>query len=160
MKTHERIQFYSESEMDEGIRNGRFFRIHRFAATPEGQRDEELFAQAQDKLILDLERRLREAYGNAAFVSDNLWPSEKLKVEIGSDEVSKQLMRLILQFLMDHRTTYCVGLSVYAGNLENSGTPYMGRILISGRGIAVEDSLKAFFEERLGATAARANGDT
>jgi len=120
----------------------------------------ELFFQAQTKLISDLEQRLRDAYGNRAFVSDNIWASEKLKVEIGSDEISNQLIRLILRFLLDHRSAYCVGISVYAGRLGNAGSAYMGRILISGRGIAIEDSLKALCEERLEMTAAKTRWDT
>jgi hypothetical protein len=51
--------------------------------------------------------------------------------------------------VLDHRSPYCIGLSVYEGNLQDEGRPYSGRILISGRGITAEESLKALLEQRL-----------
>jgi hypothetical protein len=148
MKVLEHIHYYSEEEMDEGMRKGKFFRIRRFPETPEGQQEGEQFCDDQSKLIAELERRIQEVYGERVFVSDNLWASEKLKIEIGSNDVTASLFRLLLRFLIESNEHYCIGLSVYHGNLQDPGNEYMGRILISGRGIAVEDSLKAFFEER------------
>jgi hypothetical protein len=143
------IQYCSEAEMDEGMRRGKFFRVRRFPETPEGEETEKKFCDDQYALIQDLERRLEEVYGERAFVSDNLWPSEKLKVEIGSNEISNHLIATILRFLLDHRSLYCVGVSVYEGSLQDQGCPYLGRILISARGITVEDSLKTVLEQRL-----------
>jgi hypothetical protein len=134
--------------MDEGMQKGKFFRIRHFPETAEGQRKEELFFDEQSNLITELEQRVQAVYGERIFVSDNVWASEKLKIEIGSNDVTASLFRLLLHFLLEKNKHYCIGLSISQGNLQDAGSAYMGRILIGGRGIAVEDSLKAFFQER------------
>jgi hypothetical protein len=148
MKGLEHVQYYSEDEMDERMQKGKFFRIRQFPETAEGQRKEEQFFDEQSNLIAELEHRVQAVYGERVFVSDNVWASEKLKIEIGSNDVTASLFRLLLHFLLEKNKHYCIGLSISQGSLQDAGSDYLGRILTSGRGIAVEDSLKAFFQER------------
>jgi hypothetical protein len=150
MKPLKGVQFMAEGRIDEGIRTGVFFRINAFEGTKDGQEAGQVYFDRQITLIRDLERRMTEKYGDRVFVSDNLWLGEQLKIEVGANEISKEFIAVVLHFLMDQKTLNCVCIAIYSGSLHDVDNTYMGRILISGRGITIESSLEALVEERLG----------
>jgi hypothetical protein len=144
------IKFICESDIDEGFGKGTFFRLHSFPKTAEGRHAEKAHLEKQTKLIEQLERCLQDLYGDRVFVSDDVWLGEILKLEIGSEDLAKTLLVTIGKFLLEQRSSYCVSVTVYGGSLHDKGELYMGRILISARGIVVEDSLKVLFVKRFG----------
>jgi hypothetical protein len=148
MKTDRLVKFCTEAQIDEGIKGAKFFSVHRFSDSHEGESNGMAFLDAQRNLIDEFTNRMKHHYGDRVFVSDNLWCSEFMKVEIGKRDVSNGLMVVILQFLKGHKGRYCVILAVY-DDLHVKGSEYFGRILVSGRGITVEETLKDFFQNMI-----------
>lgn len=146
MKTDGVIEYCSEAEIDNGISSGRFCRTHKFPESSEGRREEDLYFSRQNEFIMDLERRLKGAFGDEVFVSDNVWPSELLKVEVGSSAVTRKLIATVLRFLKENRCSSCVNVVVYEGALGDAGQRYIGRVLIGPRGMVVEYSLKELLQ--------------
>lgn len=138
-----RVHFYTEAKIDLYMKQGYFFKRCQFI----GEAEEKEFFETQDNLQRKLEKTLTSIYGSNVFVSDRLWSNESLKIEMAQQILSSRLIEAILSFLKEEAPTYCIVSAVYR-DLEVIGSPYLGRILISEREIAVEESLKEIFKEK------------
>jgi hypothetical protein len=144
------VRFLSEIDIDAGIKSGLFCPIHQFSNSIAGEQESEKYFAKQNELIIDLESRMQKLYGERVFVSDNVWLAELLKIEIGADELNKGFPLAILDFLNHWRSTNCVNVAVYSGSLHDKGNSYLGRMLIGGKGITIEESLKELVKDCLG----------
>jgi hypothetical protein len=138
-----RVRYYTEAKIDLYMKQGYFFKRYQFSSETE----EKEFYALQDSLRVKLEKMLTSSFGANIFVSDRLWPNESFKVDMSQQILSPQLIAADLSFLQSEAPSHCIVSAVYR-DLEVIGSSYFGRILISEREIAVEESLKNIFKKQ------------